>query len=167
MNDKRVVLRELTLAENPWIALVARRMGETLDEVIGRERDEFRYSQAWLEDRVRQHLDPACIEGAVFLAFISDGRDPVGHTVLRREDDGPATRGVFATTWVSPAHRRLGIARRLVERGERWMEERGMTSVRTDTAADNGPLCELFVRRGYEIIERAPDDSMVRLGRAL
>jgi len=160
-------VRPLDPHDDHLVALVAHRMGLTLDEVIGDDRSHHRYTQAWLEARVRAHLDPAQLEGGVLLAFLDDDPTPVGHTIVRRETDGPPDRGVFSTTWVSPHYRRLGVARVLLDHGEAWMVRRGMDWARTDTATHNSPLRVLFERRGYRVVERAPDGSMVRLARRL
>lgn len=160
-------IRPLALHEEPWIHLVAQRMAETLDEVVGVDRAHHRYSPAWLQDRVRHHLDPTRCEGCVFLAFVPDHPAPVAHTIVRREGENGLQIGVFATTYVSAAHRRRGIAGDLLDHGEAWMHARGLTSVRTDTATGNTPLRTLFERRGYAVVQTAPDGSMVRLQRTL
>jgi hypothetical protein len=49
------------------IAWVARHMRETLIEVLGNERGETMYTLAWLDNRVREHIDGR-LEGAIFVA---------------------------------------------------------------------------------------------------
>ena len=50
------------------IALVAKRMLETLVEVEGTERGLQVHSIEWLEQRVRWHLDAASVTGLVLVA---------------------------------------------------------------------------------------------------
>lgn len=160
-------LRPLDPADTATLRLVAQRMGATLDEVIGDDPAHPRPSRAWLEDRVRHHLDPDRCEGTVLLLWPDEGGPPVAHCILRREDDGPPTGGVFATIWVHPGHRRQGLGATLLDAGEAWMRARGMVRARTDTATTNTKLRRLLADRGYRVVERAPDGSMVRLARPL
>ena len=157
----------LSSADTRWCALVARRMGETLDEVLGAGREHHSYSDAWLLDRVHHHLDPTRCEGAVFVAIPADDGPPVGHTIVRADHSKTPSSGVFSTTWVHADHRRAGVARALLDRGEAWFRARGLPVIYTDTASDNAPLQRLFERRGYRVVETAPDGSMVRLERSL
>lgn len=144
------------------IALVAERMRATLVEVLGEAQGGSMYSLDWLRDRVAFHLDPARSDGALFLA--ERGGAVVGHTMVRVEHD-PEPYGLFSTTWVCPEHRRAGVANALLDAGEAWFAIRGLPRFATDTSDANTPLLRLFSRRGYEIVHRAPEARMVRLGR--
>lgn len=130
-------------------------MQATLLEVVGRPL----YERKWLEQRVLDHLDPSSIEGAVYIAL---AEKYCGHTIVRVEGPG---LGLFSTTYVTPAARRYGLGRRLVEQGEKWMRGRGLERACTFTAAHNQPLQQLFGGLGYAM--RPADDDFVCLERRL
>lgn len=148
------------------IRLVASRMRETLIEVLGEDRGGSMYSLEWLEQRVRWHLDASAVTGAVFLAQDDTGAI-LGHTIVRLEtgESAHATVGLFATTYVHPDARRDGVASALLQHGERWLREHGMTEALTYTDKDNSKLQQLYTQHGYTLYP-APDD-FVRLAKAL
>lgn len=51
--------------------------------------------------------------------------------------------------WVTPTHRRRGIARRLVEHALTHLRARNITQVRLETAAPNDPARRLFESLGF------------------
>ena len=145
-------------------------MRQTLLEVEG-EVGRTMYTMDWLRDRVAFHLDPTRSTGAVFIAVGGDG-ELLGHTIVRVEHhaDGRCF-GLFSTTWVEPAARRLGLADRLLAQGEAWMQGHALPEAATWTSAANQKLIGLYVKRGYAQTESGPNDltgtEMVRLARAL
>jgi len=146
------------------VALVASRMKATLVEVLGQEQGEAMYTDEWLRNRVREHLDPARYDGQVFLAEV-DG-DIVGHTIVRVElDENKTPFGLFSTFYVSPEARGHGVAKELVQTGEAWMRERTLDTAKTYTAEGNGKLIGLMESFGYAIELRKND--MVSLARLL
>jgi len=160
-------IRRLDAAAPAEVELVARRMRETLVEVLGEERGRAMYSLDWLRERVRWHLDPEQCQGQVFVAEGAEG-GIAGHVVVRVEHENAGDGGefgLFSTLFVVPERRRTGLATRLLRRGEAWLLERGMAQAATDTAADNAPLIALFEKQGYRIVLRA--DAMVRLAKDL
>nr|WP_274387538.1 GNAT family N-acetyltransferase [Salsipaludibacter albus] len=118
----------------------------------------------WLRDRVRAHLDPARLDGRVFVARDPSG-EVVGHAMVRVDHDDRDEVGLFSTTWVVPAWRRRGVADLLVDHGEAWMRDRGRDVAVTFTHPDNDALVTLFGRRGYVLTP--VDDDFVRLRRRL
>jgi len=180
--DPNVRIRPLargTDREAAELDLVALRMGLTLIEVLGPARGAALYTREWLRDRARFHIDPTRSTGEIFLAELMSNASPrsdtsitsptssaseiVGHTIVRLEDDEAGAFGLFSTTWVDPAHRRLRVADRLVDGGEAWFRGHGVTRFATDTSDANTALLALFSRRGYAVTFRAPDLGMVRL----
>jgi len=150
MEAPEVRIRPLDLDCDEEVALVARRMGETLDEVLGAEREGDRYRLEWLVDRVLQHLDPARLKGAVFVAE-ADGAI-VGHTIVRLDaDERGEPIGLFSTTFVELDWRRQGIAKALLDRGEQWMLGQGMARAVTYTDVANRKLHRLYLERGYHM----------------
>lgn len=99
-------------------ALVAKRMRQTLMEVLGDERGRQLYELDWLENRVRQHLDPNELAGQVFLS--EDDDDTItGHTMVRLDKDAVGNSiGLFSTIFVLPGHRKAGVGRALIVCGE-------------------------------------------------
>ncbi len=142
-------------------ALVARRMRQTLIEVLGEQRGAAMYTLAWLEARVGEHLGRD--DAAVLLAEHSG--DILGHTIVRVEEDDRGRFGLFSTTFVVPKARRQGVAGALLAAGEGWMTDRALLRAVTWTAADNGRLIGLYEGRSYQIVERPGE--MVRLEKAL
>ncbi|MCO4761123.1 MAG: GNAT family N-acetyltransferase [Myxococcales bacterium] len=146
------------------VALIAERMRLTLIEVLGHERGSTMYSQQWLADRVRWHLDEDECTGEVWVAESSDG-EVMGHIIVRHEPSLGSRIGLISTVWVQPEHRRQGLASALVVRAEHWMVKHGLTHAATHTSATNWPLIRLFERHGFTVVLR--DGEMVRLRREL
>ena len=161
--ESAIGVRPIDPGSTGEIALVASRMRATLVEVLGAERGGAMYDLDWLKRRVRWHLDPASCEGQVFVAEAASGTI-VGHTIVRVEEERDQAFGLFSTTYVMPEARRVGAAKRLLERGELWMRRRGLAAAETWTDPENEKLIRLFEGRGYTL---TPAGEMVRLRRAL
>ncbi|GAA5175759.1 hypothetical protein GCM10025771_08800 [Niveibacterium umoris] len=163
-------LRDLDPFNADEIALVAQRMRDTLVEVEGAERGAAMYTMAWLENRVRWHLDPANTRARVVLA-LADGDTVAGHTIFRIEHDASGMFGLISTTYVLPAFRRHGVAQALLECAEAWFRAQGVPQCCTWTSSTNRPLIGLYARNGYSEAERGPNDltgtMMVRLAKGL
>lgn len=169
--DDPISIREINAASSAEVALVARRMRQTLIEVEGEAVGTALYSMAWLQQRVRWHLDPGKCTGAVFLVV---GKDDsiLGHTIVRVELEEPDSRfGLFSTTYVEPAARRRAVADRLVIHGEHWMKRLGLGEAATWTSQSNLKLIRLYAKHGYAITQRHPHETtgtpMVKLTKAL
>lgn len=158
-------IRPINPKRSDEIALVATRMRATLVEVVHPEKGQTMYTMAWLQDRVRWHLDPTQCDGEVFVAEGQDG-EIIGHTIVRvgRHEDGQRF-GLFSTFYVAPDARHQGLGGALLDRGEAWMRQRALPEAATFTADTNAPLIALCEGRGY-LAQPAPSD-MVRLSRAL
>ena len=141
-----MLIRDLDPSRPAEVALVAARMRDTLIEVEGPARGAALYSLAWLEDRVRWHLDPAAVAGRVLVAEDAAGQR-VGHTIFRVESPGDGAFGLISTTYVLPAARRQGLADRLLGEAEAWLRARGLPRACTATSATNAPLIALVTRR--------------------
>lgn len=139
-------------------------MRATLVEVLGPERGVALHSLEWLRDRVRAHLDPGRLDGAVLLAADASGGIH-GHLLARLEPGAPPRLGLVATVFVAPAARRRGIAGALFDAGEDWLRARGAEILAYDTAEDHAVMLRLLAARGYAVSLRAPEQSMVRLTR--
>ncbi len=166
------VLRDLDPLSAADVEWVAHGMHLTLVEVEG-EKGRQLFPLEKTRERLRELLDPARPEPAhVYLAVAEDDATRIlGHTILRLSalPDG-RPYGLVSTTYVDPAHRRGGIADRLLDRGEAWIRARGMPEAATWTSATNTRLIRLYEKHGYAITERAPHANgtmMVRLGKSL
>lgn len=136
-------------------------MRDTLVEVLGEERGGSMYSMDWLIDRAAFHLDPEKCDGEIFLAVADDG-EIVGHNILRIEKDDEGPFGLFSTTYVAPAARGKGFAKFLVEQGEKWFIDKGMTRMFTYTEENNEPLKRLFCSMGFEVVEVKQEFAIIR-----
>ena len=159
-----ITIRQVSPDADHEIELIARRMRDTLTEVLG-PRGESMYTLDWLMQRVRHHLDPEACDGQVFVAVTTED-DIVGHTIVRIQPDHDGTPiGLFSTTYVLPAQRRQGLASDLLRVGEQWMRDRQAPRAVTYTDRENRRLIELYRRHGYEMTDA--DDDFVRLWRPL
>jgi GNAT superfamily N-acetyltransferase len=169
-------LRELDPARAAELEWVARGMHLTLVEVEGERGGEI-WNLAVTRARLDELLDPARHVAQVFLAVAADDSAPGGeriggHTILRldREAGGPRY-GLFSTTYVDPPLRRLGLADRLLARGEAWLRAQGMSEAATWTSSTNAKLIALYGKHGYAVDRSGPNDQtgtmMVRLAKRL
>lgn len=148
------------------IELIAKRMRDTLIEVLGVEEGGSMYSMDWLKQRVLFHLDPKQSTAQVFLAENSDGQ-VLGHTMVRIEKDDHSLPkiGLFSTTFVAPEFRRQAVASRLLSRGEEWMRGHNLTEAATYTSDSNNKLISLYTDHGYVITNQYPEKKMVKLAK--
>jgi GNAT superfamily N-acetyltransferase len=144
---------------------VAQGMHDTLVEVEGEANAQALHDLSWLRDRALSHVDGRLSPSAAWLARA--GAAIVGHCLVRREDDDAGPLGLFATTCVHPAHRRVGVAQQLHRTAEAWFDAQGLARRATWTAAGNRPLIALYERHGYAVDLRAVHPTthspMVRL----
>lgn len=149
------------------IDLVARRMRETLIEVLGEKAGGAMYPEEWLRERVRFHLDPNQSTGQVFVALADDGQIS-GHFIVRIESDDSGRKfGFGSTIFVDPRFRRQGYGNRFLAQGEAWMRERGMTEAHYYTAEGNMKLINLYRKNGWEVVQTIPEKRMVGLRKNL
>lgn len=155
-------VRQLNPYSESEITLVAKRMRETLTEVLGEGKGEALYSMDWLLERVRWHLDPDNTNGRVFLTEDKTG-NITGHAIARIDKDSPF--GYFSTIFVENEARRSGLATKLVEKVEAWFVESGMPEVVYNTADNHTAVIDLFRSHGYDITHSA--GGMVQLTKVL
>lgn len=153
-------------AELDW---VMHGMRATLIEVEGEAQGTALYTLGWLRERARWHTGHP--DRAVLLAEAADGTI-LGHTILRCETDAcGAGYGLISTTYVAPAARRQGLGLSLLDAGESWMRERGLSRSATWTSATNTRLVGLYAKRGYLTVathaHETTGTSMIRLQREL
>lgn len=90
-----------------------------------------------------------------YLAF--EGRTPIG--MLRcLEARGspllvPSRYGYITSVYVSRAHRRRGILKRLVDAAVTWARARGLTEMRVHSTPDNVAASTVWERLGFPAVE--------------
>jgi ribosomal protein S18 acetylase RimI-like enzyme len=148
-----LTIRAANLDSREELELIATRMRGTLVEVLGEARGGGMYTHEWLRERARFHAGV----GVVLVAATAEG--VVGHAMARVEDGA----GHFSTIYVEPSSRRRGVASALIDAIHAWFAERGMTTARYYTDADNAKLIALFEKHGYAITGRFEEERMVGL----
>lgn len=163
-------LRDLDPAVPDELEWVAQGMRQTLVEVEGEARGTAMYTMDWLRERVRWHLDPAQTRARVVLAVDPQG-EVLAHTIFRAEGPADARFGLISTTFVWPAHRRAGLAARLLECAEDWFRSEQLPRCCTWTSSTNKPLIALYDRHGYRQTDQGPNDLtdtlMIQLSKSL
>ena len=164
------LLRDLDPARPDEIERVAQGMRQTLVEVEGEARGTAMYTLDWLRERVRWHLDPAQAQARVVLA-VDAQQEILAHTIFRIEGPAEARFGLISTTFVWPAHRRAGLAARLLRCAEDWFLAQRLPRSCTWTSSTNTPLIALYGRHGYRQTEQGPNDLtgtlMIQLSKPL
>ena len=162
-----VNIRSLNHDSTNEIELIAKRMRETLVEVLGEIEGGSMYTMDWLRQRVLFHLDPKLSTAQVFVAT-NDEEQILGHTIVRIDkDDLGNSIGLFATTFVAPEFRRQAVATRLLSQGEDWMRRHGMTEAATYTSDSNTKLINLYVDHAYKITAEYPEKKMIKIAQQL
>lgn len=107
---------------------------------------EDRATDAWLRHYGRVS-DPAAaravLEGPHAVGFVSIGDEAIGRVVVTGEWAG------LAAVEVDPAHRRRGLARRIVDTSLAWAAERGADKVYLQTMRDNAAALALYAPYGF------------------
>lgn len=103
-------------------------------------------SDAWLRHYGRV-CDPAAaravLEGPSTVGFVSIDDVAIGRVVVTGEWAG------LAAVEVDPAHRRRGLARRIVDTSLAWAAERGADKVYLQTMRDNAAALALYAPYGF------------------
>ncbi len=94
---------------------------------------------------------------ALFLAY--DGEALAG-TIALRPLDGRDAACEIKRLYVSPKHRRRGLAEALLDALENHARERGFRTAYLDTRADMEAALAFYLRRGYERCEPYNDNPV-------
>lgn len=158
---KAMNIRELDPTNEDEIKLVAQRMQSTLIDVLGKERGVSLYTIDWLVARVKWHLDSSQTRAKIFLS-VSAQKEITGQAIGRIEmgNDG-IEFGYFSTIYIAPEFRRRGIAEKLLMQMHGWFGEMGVSKITYNTAENNAPLINLFLKHGYRITLK--ESEMVQL----
>ncbi|MCO4784252.1 MAG: GNAT family N-acetyltransferase [Candidatus Cloacimonetes bacterium] len=156
-----ILIRKINPNSSTEIHLVAKRMSQTLDEVLQGSNDHPQYDMEWLINRVQQHTSGE-LQAQIYLASINEVI--VGHTIVRIEDQ---KFGLFATTYVTPEFRNNSVASELIMQGERWILDQNLTLSKTYTDQQNFKLIKLFEKHGYNITHTIKQNNMLILSKAL
>lgn len=125
---------------------------------------------AWARMRYRlwDDADPGELEselaellasGEDFAVFVAEAENStlVGFSEfsIRSYVEGPSAPGPYLEgIWVDPDLRRRGIARALLEAGQRWARERGFDHLGSDALIDNGVSHAWHEAAGFAEVER-------------
>ena len=108
-----------------------------------------RATEAWLADDTRalRHRDAALavLEGPDEVAFVTLGDPAVAKGRVSHVDDWAGITDV----WVSPEHRRRGLAVEVVRALIGWAAERGATTAYLQVRGDNAGALALYERLGF------------------
>ncbi len=158
-------IRKIDPESKTEIELVAKRMRQTLVDVLGEEKGGSLYTMEWLVNRVLWHLDPTKTIARVLLSTDRNGKI-TGQAIARIEtDDSGEKFGYFSTIYVEPGSRGQGVGTTLVKAVESWFLEKRMNFIIYNTAANNSRLIGLFESLGFNLIDKYND--MVRLKKQL
>jgi ribosomal protein S18 acetylase RimI-like enzyme len=154
-------VRPLKSDSNEEIQLVASRMKFTLIDVMGAEKGSNFYSDDWLLDRVRWHLDLGI--NAKILLCVDDIGNIVGQAIIRKDLENDCNFAYFSTIYVEPSWRRKGAAKLLIEEVIEWCRSHNFLKITYSTAADNQNLIELLQK--YDFMIELEFEGMVKLVR--
>ena len=155
------MIRVINPNSSDEILLVANRMRETLIDVLGDDKGKNFYTQDWLVNRVKWHLDPKNCISKILLSVINNDQI-IGHAIARLEiDQEKLNFGYFSTIYVEPDSRHKGYAKELMDNVEEWFLELGLRKFVYNTAENHHRLIKAFTARGYQITHR--ENEMVQL----
>jgi ribosomal protein S18 acetylase RimI-like enzyme len=110
-----------------------------------------RVSEAWLanDDRARAHHDDAVavLEGPEQVAFVTV--EEAGRVAAKGRVAVEGDWAGITDVWVSPEHRRRGLAAVVMEAMLDWSAERGGTTAYLQVRGDNPPALALYERLGF------------------
>jgi GNAT superfamily N-acetyltransferase len=89
-------------------------------------------------------------ETNTFSGIAVDQADVVGLHILRRFEEGGVVGVHIAGLWVAEAHRGMGVARRLKERGEAWARSIGAEFLNTNVRIANARMLAINERAGFK-----------------
>lgn len=111
-------------------------------------------------------------EAAWFLA--TDDGTPVAVVASRHEEDSPANERELQAMWVSPAHRKSGIAQQLAEAVFTWAQQDGADTVTLYVGPTNQPARKLYDALGFtdtgdrwQVDDDDPDAAWTKMARSV
>ncbi|HMT07997.1 MAG TPA: ribosomal protein S18-alanine N-acetyltransferase [Pyrinomonadaceae bacterium] len=82
---------------------------------------------------------------------VTDSGEMVGFAFMTETENGA---GHLTTLGIAPEHRRRGLARTLLSRIEKAAKDRELTTVILEVRAGNMAAKELYIREGYNVMQR-------------
>ena len=108
-------------------------------------------------DRVQYHVDMK--ENASILLAEQKGKI-IGQSIVRIEEDQGERFALFSTIYISKEYRKLGIAKKLIEKVLDWCRDKGIKKVLYNTAVGNTPIVSLFSKLGFREIHQSENDMI-------
>ena len=131
------------------VAQSARAVRRLLPDAAPEVRLDAHVSEAWLANdaRATAHHDAAVavLDGPAQVAFVSVGHPVVAKGRIAVDGDWAGITDV----WVSPGHRRQGLAVVVVDAMLDWAAERGATTAYLQVRGDNPPALALYATLGF------------------
>ncbi len=131
------------------VAQSARAVRRLLPDAAPEVRLDAHVSEAWLANdaRATAHHDAAVavLDGPAQVAFVSVGDPVVAKGRIAVDGDWAGITDV----WVSPGHRRQGLAVVVVDAMLDWAAERGATTAYLQVRGDNPPALALYATLGF------------------
>jgi len=133
------------------VAQAARAVRRVLPAERPRVRLSDRVDEAWLanDDRARAHHDEAVavLDGPAEVGFVSLVEE--GVVVAKGRIAGEGDWAGITDVWVSPDHRRRGLAVVVMSELLEWAAERGAATAYLQVRGDNPPALALYDRLGF------------------
>jgi RimJ/RimL family protein N-acetyltransferase len=92
--------------------------------------------------------------------FVADDGGPVGVAIGVKGWSGDERRRELVGMWVAPSHRRVGIARELLDQVKTWAASEGATTLNLGVREDNEEALAAYLRMGM----RPSGETMPEVG---
>ena len=137
----------MAIAAEPMVA----EMGQgDLNECWRLDQQCFSDGEAYDRETIRYLLSHG---QSVCYKVISGADEMIAFVVGMIEPDGT---GHVVALGVSPRHRRVGHAKRLMSAVETGFLSRGISTIRLEVRTTNSPAQELYLNLGFKIVRRMP-----------
>lgn len=132
------------------------------------------FGQSWEKESAYDESEwRARVEEAAWFLLIDDDA-PVALVASRHEDDSPANERELQAMWVSPGHRKIGIAQKLADAVFSWAGSDGAAVVTLYVGPTNAPARKLYDALGFTdtgdrwvVDEDEPDAAWIKMARPL
>lgn len=132
------------------------------------------FGQTWeRESTYDESVWRARVADAAWFLAVDDGT-PVALVASRHEDDSPANERELQAMWVTPGHRKSGLAQRLADAVIDWARGDGADTVTLYVGPGNEPARGLYDALGFTdtgdrwvVDEEDPAGAWIKMARAV